>query len=65
VVMLPGVGSSPGFFGLPMPGFDGESAGASSGAPPRPMVSIESRPQAAAQRGGLDTWLIDNFFGRR
>jgi penicillin-binding protein 1A len=66
VVTLPGVGSSPGFFGLPIPGFDGESAGASSGAPPRPMASVDARAQpAAAQRGGLDTWLIDNFFGRR
>ena len=64
VVALPGVGSS-GLFGLlGGGGFDGESAGAVSGAVPRPAAGIGSQPQPA-QRRGLDGWLIDQFFSRR
>jgi penicillin-binding protein 1A len=64
VVMLPGVGSSGGLFGLPgLNGFDGEGAGAMSGAVPRPAASVDPRAQAS-QRRGLDGWLIDQFFSR-
>ncbi|HSR77129.1 MAG TPA: transglycosylase domain-containing protein [Xanthobacteraceae bacterium] len=64
VVMLPGVGSSGGLFGLPgLNGFDGEGAGAMSGAVARPAASVDPRAQAS-QRSGLDGWLIDQFFSR-
>jgi hypothetical protein len=64
VVMLPGVGSSGGLFGLPgLNGFDGEGAGAMSGSVPRPAASVDPRTQAS-QRSGLDGWLIDQFFSR-
>jgi penicillin-binding protein 1A len=65
VVMLPGVGSSGGLFGLPgLNGFDGEGAGAMAGAIPRPAAGIDPRAQMN-QRRGLDGWLIDQFFNRR
>jgi len=65
VVALPGVGTS-GLFGLLAGGsFDGESAGALSGAIPRPAAGIGSSQPQAAQRRGLDGWLIDQFFSRR
>jgi penicillin-binding protein 1A len=64
VVMLPGVGSSGGLFGLPgLNGFDGEGAGAMPDAVPRPAASVDPRAQAS-QRRGLDGWLIDQFFSR-
>lgn len=64
VVALPGVGSS-GLFGmLGGSGFDGESSGSLSGAVPRPAASLDNRAQAA-QRRGLDGWLIDQLFSRR
>jgi penicillin-binding protein 1A len=64
VTALPGV-NSPGLFGLPgLSGFDGESAGAASGSPPPPVASVDARAQASQRRGGLDGWLIDQFFNR-
>jgi penicillin-binding protein 1A len=66
VAALPGVGSS-GFFGNLLGGgnFDGESAGAAAGAPPRPTASLDGRTQTARaqERGGLDAWLV-NLFSR-
>jgi hypothetical protein len=66
VAALPGVGSS-GFFGNLLGGgnFDGESAGAAAGAPPRPTAGLDARTQTARgpERGGLDAWLV-NLFSR-
>ena len=66
VAALPGVGS-PGFFGNLLGGgnFDGESAGAAAGAPPRPTAGLDARAQSARapERGGLDAWLV-NLFSR-
>jgi penicillin-binding protein 1A len=66
IASLPGVGSS-GFFGNLLGGgnFDGESAGAAAGAPPRPAAGLDARTQTAraSERGGLDAWLV-NLFSR-
>jgi penicillin-binding protein 1A len=66
VAALPGVGSS-GFFGNLLGGgnFDGESAGAAAGVPPRPTAGLDARTQTARgpERGGLDAWLV-NLFSR-